>query len=290
MSHIESHVVPPQEKAIRLSDYVVGIFTAISSRQGMKKAIKKGWVRVNGEVASTARLLTGGEQIELQRVVTKPVKTLAMPLAVLYEDEYLAVIHKPAGMEVSGNRHRTIANALAFNLKKSTLPDALTQPHPAHRLDYPTSGVLLIGKTHTTLTALNQLFERKEIEKTYYAVTIGMMKPKGSINQAIDDKLAFTAFEVLDSMTSVKYTQLNLVKLLPKTGRRHQLRIHLATMGNPILGDKIYGQEGLIQHGNGLYLHAVSLTFTHPITHTRVVVKASLPKKFQKLFPKRAHL
>lgn len=235
-------------------------------------------------MASSATLISGGEHISLSiPPAVSPKKKLIFPLTVLFEDEYLAVIDKPAGILVSGNTFKTIANALAQNLQKSKLPDATT-PHPVHRIDYATTGVLLVGKTTSSIRALNKAFENKAIRKTYYAVTIGKMKKEAEITSAIDGKESHSNYEVCESVPSKRFTQLNLVKLDPKTGRRHQLRKHLASIGHPILGDKEYGQEGLILNGKGLYLHAYSLSFKHPISNEEVVFKADLPQRFNKIF------
>lgn len=195
----------------------------------------------------------------------------------------MAAIHKPAGILVSGNRFKTIANALAQNLKPSTLTDA-TKPQPVHRLDYPTTGVLLAGKTSSSIRALNELFEDKTIQKTYYAVTIGEMNKSGTITSPIDGKKAQSNYMVIESVSSKKFGQLNLVELKPQTGRRHQLRKHLSTIGNPILGDPEYGLENLIVKGKGLYLHAYALEFIHPFTNEKVYLKDGLPQKFTKIF------
>lgn len=195
----------------------------------------------------------------------------------------MAVIHKPAGILVSGNRFKTIANALAQNIQPSTLSDATT-PQPVHRLDYATTGVLLVGKTNSSIRALNRLFEAKAIKKTYYAVTIGEMTPRGKITSAIDGKKAKSKYLVSESVSSKRFGQLNLVKLKPRTGRRHQLRKQLSGIGNPILGDKDYGVENLILKGKGLYLHAYSLKFVHPFTNKKVCFQAGLPQRFNKVF------
>ena len=181
------------------------------------------------------------------------------------------MIHKPAGIVVSGNQFKTIANALPQNLQSSPLPDA-TKAQPVHRLDYATTGVLLVGKTSSGIRALNKLFEDKEVEKTYYAATIGEMEEQGSIFAEIDGKPSHSDYEVCESVLSERFGKLNLVKLHPYTGRKHQLRKHLSSIGNPILGDKDYGKEPFILKGKGLYLHAYSLRFTHPFTKEEVFI------------------
>jgi len=247
---IETHLVPQQEKIIRLQEYAVGIFKTLPSKSEN----------------------------------TTPLKQLEFSLDVLFEDDYLAVIYKPAGILVSGNSFVTIDNALTQNLQKSSQFDAI-RPRPVHRLDYPTSGILLVGKTRTSITALNKLFEHKEVQKTYLAITVGKMKSKGVIDTSIDNKEALTEFNILKTVPSKRFNYLNLVMLKPKTGRKHQLRIHLAAIGNQILGDQGYGKDELKLKGKGLYLHASSLSFTHPFTKEPIYIKGKTPKKFLNIFP-----
>jgi len=246
--------------------------------------LKKEFVTVNGDTASTATFIRGGETICLSIPEgASTLKRLNLPLEVLYEDEYLAAVRKPAGILVSGNRFKTIARALPHNLRPSTLPDA-TVPQPVHRLDYATTGILLAGKTSLSIRTLNKIFERKKIEKTYYAVAVGEMNQSGKITDSIDGKKAHTEYVVQASVPSERFGQLNLVRLIPGTGRRHQLRKHLSGIGNPVLGDATYGSEPLILKGKGLYLHAFSLKFVHPFTQQKISITDELPEKFRKIF------
>ncbi|MBP9150703.1 MAG: RluA family pseudouridine synthase [Flavobacteriales bacterium] len=285
MAKTESHIVPVLPEKIRLSDYAGGIFRTIPSRKGMKKAIDKGWVHINGKLASTSDYLRGGETIEFAFEETVERPTIELKIEVLFQDEFLAVVNKPAGIEVSGNRKWTLENALSINLKPSSESDALKYPEPIHRLDYPTSGALLIGKTNAAVSELNRMFAGREIAKTYLAITIGKMPDSGIVDSEIDGKSSLSEFKLLQSVKSERFGHLNLVELNPKTGRRHQLRKHMAETGNPILGDREYGSEGLILSGKGLYLHSVSLSFVHPFTKEKLTVEAPLPKKFLKIFP-----
>lgn len=285
MKKRETHLVPSLQKSIRLSDYVTGVFKTLPSRKGMKKAIQKGLVRVDGKTANTALFIRGGEEIilhESNSEIKKPILELA--LKVLYEDDYLAIVNKPAGLLVNGNQFHTVENALPFNLKTSSQGDAFLRPQSIHRLDYPTSGVLLIGKTHQAVAALNQAFEQQKVAKTYYAVAIGKMVKEGVVERLVDGKAAHSKYIIQQSIPSEKYGFLNLLKLFPTTGRRHQLRQHLAAIGHPILGDKTYGTEGLISYGNGLYLHAFSIGFEHPITKKYLILEQELPRKFKRIF------
>jgi len=278
---LESHIAKKQKEQIRIQEYAVGIFNTVPTKSGIKKAIKKKLILVNGLPTSTARIIIGGEKITLLNPKNKPLrKSLILRLAITFEDDYLAIIEKPPGILVNGNKFKTIDNALQQNLKKSSQIDAV-RPRPIHRLDYPTSGLLLIGKTSSTIRALNQLFENKKIKKKYYAITIGKMNLKGAIKTNINKKTAITNYKTIQSVKSNRFEFLNLVELSPKTGRRHQLRIHLSSIGNPILGDQEYGIKSLILKGKGLYLHASQLDFTHPITKDKLSITSNLPKKFK---------
>lgn len=210
-------------------------------------------------------------------------KTFRLRLEILYEDTDLAIIHKPAGVLTSGNSFKTIANALVQNLKISSAIDAIP-PQPAHRLDFATTGALLVGKTRAALQQLNQAFEKQQIKKIYYAICIGSLENYGKIDTPIDGKSAMTYYRVLARSPSPRFGQLQLVQLLPITGRRHQLRKHLTHLGSPILGDPIYYNKKHQLKGKGLYLHAYSLRFTHPNTSETLQVVDNLPKRFRKIF------
>lgn len=278
------HLIPELPEPQRLSDYLVGIFPVLPSRKGVKKAIKKGLVSVNGVTGTTGLFLQGGEEVIYSPELVIPEKLPELTLNVCYDDDYLAIVEKPAGLLTSGNKWMTFANALPANLKRSQQTDALVLPQPAHRLDYPTSGLILVGKTATSLAQLNEMFHNHRIKKMYYAITIGELPAKGKINTTVDGKTALTHFYRINRQPSARFTYLNLVELRPKTGRRHQLRIHLASLACPILGDKQYGIDGLILNGKGLYLHARKLTFDHPVTGQLVEVETALPKKFGRIF------
>lgn len=287
MRQLEKHFVETQPTPIRLSDYVPGIFKTISSKKGMKKAIEKGQVKVNGQVAFTGRYINGGEVIELfaaEYTSDKPI--IDLDLDVLYEDDHIAIVNKPAGIVVSGNKSHTLENALPLSLTPCHLDDALPRPLPAHRLDYPTSGVLLIGKTTNIITALNKLFEHRNIKKTYVAIIQGPLKElkqSGTIETVMKGKKAITDYNIQQSMPSPKYGALHMIELNPHTGRRHQLRIHMAEKGNPILGDQQYGKEGKVLLGKGLFLHAIGMSFLHPVTEEQIAISTPLPKKFNRI-------
>ncbi|GER60271.1 pseudouridine synthase [Patiriisocius marinus] len=281
----EKHILKSFDTPTRLSDLPVGTFVTIQSRKAFKKALKKALVKLNGEPAQTSNFVLGGELIEIftdESIKKKP--KISIPFEILFEDEYIAIINKPAGVEVSGNKKYTITNALSSALKSSNQVDALIRPLPAHRLDYPTSGCLIIGKTSKALTVLNQQFEHQQVDKTYIAVTVNSQTTQGIIKEPIDKKPSTSSYQVLKTIASQKYGALNLVALKPHTGRRHQLRKHLAYIGNPIFGEKEYGNPSNQGHGNGLYLQAYKLEFNHPITNELVLITSPVSKKFKNLF------
>lgn len=282
---IETHIALHVEKPIRFQEYGVGVFKTIPTKSGIKKAIKKHLILIDDNPATTATFISGGEKIVLlEGNNQQKFNSLKLDLDVVFEDDFLAVIYKPAGIVVSGNKFVTIANALTQNLQKSKQLDAV-KPQPIHRLDYPTSGVLLVGKTSEAILKLSELFQNKEIQKTYYAISIGKMEPSGLIHTPIDNKEALTAFKIISSVKSERFKYLNLVELSPKTGRKHQLRKHLLSLENPILGDKEYYLEDKILKGKGLYLHAASLEFVHPFTNASLKIQKELPNKFTFIFP-----
>jgi 23S rRNA pseudouridine1911/1915/1917 synthase len=280
----EIHIVPNIPSPIRLQEYGVGIFISAFTKSALKKALKKKFITVNDLIATSATLINSGECIRLSiPKKVSPNKKLVFPLKVLFEDDHLAVIYKPAGILVSGNGFKNIANALAQNIQRSNLPDA-TDPQPVHRLDYATTGVLLVGKTSSSIRALNRMFEDKKVEKTYYATTIGEMNDRGKITSEIEGKKSQSNFKLLESVSSKRFGKLNLVKLKPQTGRRHQLRKHLSSINNPILGDATYGIDNLILKGKGMYLHSYSLNFIHPFTNKPIYIKDEFPQRFKKIF------
>jgi RluA family pseudouridine synthase len=283
LKRVATHIVPDDTSPTRLTDYGKDISVQVPSRKGFKKAILKGYILVNGEKGSTGDWVTPGDQIELFLPQDfKPVfKHL---LNVVYEDQHMAVVVKPAGIVTNGNSFQTVENALPFNLNPSTLTDALLWPEVAHRLDYGTSGLLLVAKTMQANIVLKRQFEERHIQKTYRAIVVGEFPNRsGLIDQPIDQKDATTRYELIQTTPSTKYTQFNLLQLYPATGRKHQIRKHLASIGFPILGDRDYGSPKLWDMRRGLYLQAAAITFTHPATLDKTQFEIDLPGKFKKL-------
>lgn len=273
------HKVLKLEAPIRFVDYCVGKFELLPSRSSVKKAIKKGHLRLNNEVCEYGRFLKAGDEIQLLEIERSSKSEFKLALEILYEDEHLAVINKPAGIVVSGNSFQNIYNALSFNLQVSNQADSI-YPKPIHRLDGPTSGLLIIAKTANSLMILGQLLEQRKIQKTYHALVIGELKGSGIINEDIESQTAITEYECIKCVPSLRNESLSLLKLSPKTGRTHQLRIHLARLGHSIVGDKIYGPEGKTLLHKGLFLAATKVAFTHPIGQEQLEIEFPIPSKF----------
>lgn len=236
----------------------------------------------DGKIAETGTWINYGQVLEL--IEDKiPKKVYELNLDVVYEDEFMAVINKPAGVSVSGNSFKNILNALPFNLEMSSQPDTLTIPTPIHRLDNLTSGLLLIAKTKTAQIELGRGFANKTIQKKYCAIVHGKIHTNQIISSPVDEKEAETSFEIFRVVKSLKYKELSCLKVYPKTGRTHQIRIHLASIGHPILGDKLYGDPESMHNGKGLFLCSSEIKFLHPKTFEPMVFKIDVPAKFHSL-------
>ncbi len=280
---INEHLVPSGQKKQRLQEYAYLAFQLnIPSKKGVKKAIKKGCIYLDGKIGQTGDWVTEGMILQLIENQNYLPKRYEEQLNILFEDDFIAVINKPAGVLVSGNQYRTIVNMLSYNLNPSSQKDKLLYPTPVHRLDKATSGCLIIAKTKSSQIHFNRLFTTQSISKTYQALVIGKTPIEGSIQLHINQQVAKTTFERLKLIPSLKCKYISHLKLKPSTGRTHQLRIHCNDMGHPILGDKIYSGSGSQIKKKGMFLHAASLKFNHPIENTMVLVESLIPNKFER--------
>ena len=277
---LESHKVSELESNIRLSDYLPGKLKSIPTRKGIKKAIVKGQVLLNHLVGKTGDFVKEGDLIQLLDIQEQAPKAYDLDLEVLYEDDFLAIINKPAGVSVSGNQFKTIQNALIGSIQGSKQEDKLAWPKPVHRLDSATSGLLVIAKTYNAMIRLGEQFSRKEINKTYHAIVIGETDNQGKIETAIEGQNALTKFVLKERVPSLRNEYLSLLEVTLETGRTHQIRIHLSGIGHPIFGDKLYGKKGEIFKGKGLFLAATKIEFKHPILSELVAIEIEIPHKF----------
>ena len=228
-----------------------------------------------------------------------------LPLVVLYEDAHLLAIDKPPGMVVHpapGARHGTVVNALLHRLGALDGVGDPERPGIVHRLDRDTSGVLLVARTPQALAGLARQFHDRTLSKRYVAVVHGVVRaPAGVIDQAIGrhpqerkrmsvrarrGRAAVTRYEVVE-----RFRGATVLRLAPETGRTHQLRVHLASLGHPIVADRLYGggrrasgaTAAVLEACPRQALHAESIAFAHPVTGAPVVVRSPLPADLETL-------
>lgn len=212
-----------------------------------------------------------------------------LPITILYQDDHLAVVVKPEGMVVhpaAGNPDGTLVNALLFHLDNLSGIGGEMRPGIVHRLDKDTSGVMLVAKNDAAHASLSEQLSGRTMEKHYRAMVMGKMKEEtGRIEKAIDrdkndrkkmaidpnGRMAITEWKVLK-----EYGDKSLLDVHILTGRTHQIRVHMRSLGHPVLGDPIYGYSKM-PHAKRLMLHAYSIAFTHPVTGERMEFKAPCP-------------
>ena len=277
---LHSFYVPLLSERTRIFNYVcVHLSGVFPSKNGVKKAFKKEMILLNGKIALSGEWLAEGDKIEVKAQDFSAFKIFPLKFEVLFEDEFMAVIYKPAGFPVSGNYYKTIQNALPYNLSISKEEDALMLPRPVHRLDKLTSGLLLVAKTRSAQINLGQQFEAQQISKTYVALVKGSLEGAGKVDISIDHQHAITFYKSLRVEKSLSYSDVSMVELQPKTGRTHQLRIHMAHIGHAIVGDAVHDSEKVLK-GKGLFLSACKVSFIHPISQLNQTFEISLPSKF----------
>jgi 23S rRNA pseudouridine1911/1915/1917 synthase len=266
----------------RIDRYCFEKLAEFSSKKQVRKALKRGELLLNGEIVETSRFVRMDDEIRfLGENLPQPKEPYRMDLNVPFEDDVMAIVEKPAGIVVSGNRFRTLQNTLPGNLKESGQIDKMPFPRPVHRLDAPTSGLVIVAKTRSAMAKLGQLFETRQIKKSYVAIVIGRLEGSGTVELEIEGRQAVSHWSATSHTRCLRSEWLTTVELSPVTGRTHQLRVHMAHLGHPILGDGIYGKEGLTLKHKGLFLRAKGLSFVHPITGKALNLEIEEPPKFE---------
>jgi 23S rRNA pseudouridine1911/1915/1917 synthase len=290
------------------------------SRVQLRKVIGAGGVKVNGQGTKVAYRLSAGDEIS---IVLPPMNTAGphpeeIPLDILYEDEHIIAVNKPPGMVVHparGHWSGTLASALSYHFRQLSSVGGPTRPGIVHRLDRDTSGVMVVAKTDPMHYALAAQFEARTTEKEYFAITAGVPdRDRDVVDQPIGihphqrEKMAIrsghstsreatTFYEVQE-----RFAGFAAVKVLPKTGRTHQIRVHLAHVGCPVLCDKLYGGRASITRGelrrfvrgspqsgdedvvlNRQALHARRIKLAHPATGEPVEFTAPLPEDLKRV-------
>ena len=262
------------------------------SRSRAAALIRDGRVTVDGRKETKPSFKTeAGAAIVLDMPEAKPAKTEAqdIPLEILYQDEHLAVVVKPCGMVVhpaAGNDDGTLVNALLFHLDSLSGIGGEMRPGIVHRLDKDTSGLLLVAKNDAAHAALSRQLSDREMEKHYRAMVYGKMKaPDGEIEKPIGRSKTDRKKMAVDENGRWAKTEWKVLKEYPDrtlldvhiiTGRTHQIRVHMASIGHPVLGDPLYGHKRMPDVPR-LMLHAYSLEFTHPVTGERMKFTAECP-------------
>lgn len=272
--------------SIRFLDYTIGVFDGFETRNAVKKGVKNERFLINGVKAETGTWISNGDVIELLAPKNRP-KAYQMDVDIVYQDHHLAIVNKPAGIVVSGNRFKTLEHALINQLEMPDLNDALDWALPIHRLDAPTSGLVIFAKTRSARRALGEMLESKDVRKTYHAIVHGSIDVE-DITSEVNGKSALTKVSKVRSVASLKNDQISLVALQPVTGRTHQLRIHCASVGCPIVGDQLHGDPQNTFRNKGLMLAATRVEFVHPITGGFIDIEVPVPPKFQSLLEREA--
>lgn len=306
MSAVETRTVTKDEADLRLDRWFKRHFPELTHGR-LQKLLRTGQVRVDGKRADAATRLEAGQSVRVPplgdappatAVTRKPAPALsekdaaALQARVLYKDDDVIALDKPAGLAVQGgtgtSKHLdAMLDALRFG--------AAERPKLVHRLDKDTSGVLLLARTTFAASKLTETFRGRDARKIYWAATVGVPKPyQGKIDLALakeggprgervagdedEGKRAVTVYSVLENAGK----QAAFVALWPLTGRTHQLRVHMAALGTPVLGDGKYGGQGAFLPGaevpKKLHLHARRLVIPHPRGGRTIDVTAPLPE------------
>jgi 23S rRNA pseudouridine1911/1915/1917 synthase len=280
----ETLVVSDDEAGVRLDDYLAARFGTLS-RMKIRQAVLNGLCRVNGEPAASGDRLSAADRVEVELDPSAPnaMQPEEIPIEIPYEDDWLAVVNKPAGMLVHptrGVKSGTLANALAWHWNRNAAPSEVVRPVFVNRLDKPTSGLVVVAKSEGL---------QLTIEKRYLALVAGAVEQDQTIEAPIariseerphwqvspNGKASTSRLRVIE-----RGTKMTLVELSPLTGRTNQLRIHCAHIGHPIFGDREFGGPD----ADRLCLHASHIRFKHPKTGVIIEVHADLPTEIHKIW------
>jgi len=283
--------VPPERAGGRLDQFLAEQLPSLS-RARIQALVKSGHVTVNGAAAKSSAKARAGDRIELIEPEPTPCEVSArdIPLSILYEDDNLIVIDKPAGLVVhpaAGHRDDTLVNALLHHCTSLSGVGGVERPGIVHRLDKETSGCLVAAKNDVAHRSLVRQFAGREVTKIYLAMAAGRFRrASGEVDAPIGrhpihrqkmaiverGRAARTGWRVLGD-----YPWGSLVECTLHTGRTHQIRVHLKHLGHPVLGDEVYGKRGDFQRQ---MLHAWRLGFTHPKTGAPVTFQSPIPQDF----------
>lgn len=293
-----------EEEAVdeRLDKYL-GSVLPDQSRSWLQKLIKKGAVRVNGKAVKASCRLEAEDQIEidLQEPEELPIPAEDIPLDILYEDADLLIVNKPKGMVVhpaAGHRTGTLVNAVLYHCRGQLSGiNGVLRPGIVHRIDRDTTGALVVCKNDRAHVHVAEQLKEHTITRRYVAVVAGVLREdEGTVDAPIgrhptdrkrmaagvkNGKRAVTHYRVLRRMKGH-----TLIECRLETGRTHQIRVHMASIHHPILGDTVYGASKDPYHLEGQALHARVLGLVHPVTGAYIEVEAPVPEYMQALLEK----
>jgi len=310
----EREILAPEDAAGRRLDHFLGERLPEFSRAFLQKLIRGGQILVDGHAAKSGLSLRGGERIVVVIPEPEPLDLEAedLPLHILYEDEHLAVVDKPAGLVVhpaAGHSRGTLVHALLHHLDRLSGIGGKLRPGIVHRLDKETSGLLLVAKSDPAHRILSERLAAREISREYRALVWGELpSAEGRIEGNIGrDRRHRQKMAVLDEggkAAETRYWRLNrlgefdYIRLALMTGRTHQIRVHLAWLGHPVLGDPLYGgrrkklsglardgrdrAQGVLEIMRRQALHAARLSFRHPVGDGEMIFESPLPEDFQR--------
>lgn len=290
-------------KGTRL-DVVLSLTFEELSRNHVQKLIDAGQVSVNGEVCTTKKqLLKAGDEIEIIIPAPEKLEILSenIPLDIVYEDEDVLVINKPKGMVVHpavGNQTGTLVNAVMYHCGNSLSSiNGVIRPGIVHRIDKDTSGLLMIAKNDMAHASLAKQLADHTITRAYRAIVLNNFTqqcgtvdkpigrdPKNRLKQAVTElnaKPAVTHYKVIERFGDFTYIEARL-----ETGRTHQIRVHMAHIKHPLLGDQVYGPQKKILGVETQMLHAKKLGFIHPRTGEYMEFESELPEEFARVLAK----
>jgi 23S rRNA pseudouridine1911/1915/1917 synthase len=272
----------------------------VLSRTQIQQLIKEGQVVLNGQPARASQRLEGGEHavVIMPDIKETGLVAEAIPLDIQYEDDDCILINKPAGMVVhpsTGHQQGTLVNAILAHCPDILGVGGERRPGIVHRLDKDTSGLILVAKNDQALRYLQAQFKARTVVKTYLALVEGIIRPDSALIDAplgrdprqrkrigvITQQSAQARPSQTRYNTLVSYDDFTLVECLPLTGRTHQIRVHLAYIGYPLVGDKIYGRRKQRLPLSRHFLHAAQLTFRRPSDGQEMTFRTELPPELQ---------
>ncbi|MBP5694890.1 MAG: RluA family pseudouridine synthase [Bacilli bacterium] len=295
------YIIEKKDESLRI-DKVLSLFETSFSRAYLSNLIKEGNVKVNDLVVSPSYKVKVGDVIDVyfaEKETNMDLKPLELQLDIIYEDDDLIVINKPTGLVVhpgSGHQNDTLVNALIYNKKQLSTINGLNRIGIVHRIDKDTSGLLLICKNDFVHNAIADQLKDHSMYREYVALVDGVIpdnegKIIGKIGRDKNNRLKM-AIDNINGKEAVtrfvvekRFNKYSLVKLKLETGRTHQIRVHMSSIGFPVTGDKLYGGSTSL-YKNGQLLHAYKLTFYHPILKKEMSFTFDIPDYFKEIIDK----